>query len=84
MTNTHIRLNRATREWVIYAPGRRIRPHEMLQNSPVKEPDAGNPAQNCPFCKKVDETSEIVLLEIKGEKGESWKTRVVRNKFPAL
>lgn len=83
MDNTHIRLNRATREWVIFAPNRGIRPREvrpknaelLLQNLI---------ANNCPFCKSDLEFNEPVLLEIPGSSGEVWLTRVVENKYPAL
>ncbi|NWJ47668.1 MAG: galactose-1-phosphate uridylyltransferase [Chloroflexi bacterium] len=83
MGNTHIRLNRATREWVIYAPSRRIRPQEFRNGH---EPIIIEPpyAADCSFCKFDDAKDEVILFEIKNADGDSWLTRVVQNKYPAL
>lgn len=83
MSNTHIRLNRATREWVIYAPGRQIRPQTIQENT-VQANFEPNFNANCPFCKPLEESQEQVLLEIPASTAPDWLVRVVTNKFPAL
>ncbi len=80
MSATHIRLNRATHEWVIFAPGRRIRPQELPTSQPEVTPHRGN----CPFCEPVEGFKEAVLLEMANPTTGKWQTRVVYNKFPAL
>jgi UDPglucose--hexose-1-phosphate uridylyltransferase len=83
MANTHIRLNRATHEWVIYAPNRLIRP-QVLEEKPPQPQAAVNQNTNCPFCKPPQEFEETVLLEIEDQTGLNWQARVVANKYPAL
>jgi UDPglucose--hexose-1-phosphate uridylyltransferase len=80
MNDTHIRMNRATREWVIYAPSRRIRPQDLQPKQTEPEPET-NQMANCPFCKA--DFKEPILLEIRDVTG-NWQTRVVPNKYPAL
>ncbi|MEI6043193.1 MAG: DUF4931 domain-containing protein [Chloroflexota bacterium] len=82
MSGTHIRMNRATREWVIYAPSRRIRPQDFQSKQTEVAPEA-NQMASCPFCKPAGEFKETILLEIPNSDG-GWQTRVVANKFPAL
>lgn len=83
MSDTHIRLNRATREWVIYAPNRRGRPHN-IPDKPVDPEAEALQLDNCPFCKPSEVAQEIVLLEIKDRSGTNWQTRIIANKYPAL
>jgi UDPglucose--hexose-1-phosphate uridylyltransferase len=78
MTNSHIRLNRATHEWVIYAPSRRQRPQDFR---PVAEPAEPEEVHRCPFC---HDHHEPILLERMNAEGTGWQTRVVPNKYPAL
>jgi UDPglucose--hexose-1-phosphate uridylyltransferase len=77
-----IRQDKATRQWVIYAPARRKRPKDF--RSPVTQaaPLPGRSA-SCPFCPGNEGELPSVLFETKGPSG-SWQTRVVPNKFPAL
>ncbi|MDJ0510929.1 MAG: galactose-1-phosphate uridylyltransferase, partial [Crocosphaera sp.] len=83
MENGQVRLNKATGEWVIYAPSRRKRPQDFQQQSQeysLKD----NYQKDCPFCPQNQKESEKILLEIKKPQQEIWQTRVVQNKFPAL
>lgn len=80
MNNSHIRLNRATHEWVIYAPSRRQRPQDF---QPIASELPSNSVEraHCPFCHYHDEP---ILLELMDATGQGWQTRVVPNKYPAL
>lgn len=83
MANTHIRLNLATREWVIYAPDRLVRPQILVEKLAQPESEA-KLATNCPFCKPPHEFLETILLEIVDLTSGMWQSRVVANKYPAL
>lgn len=83
MHSGHIRLNKATREWVIYAPTRRKRPQDFQKNSLEKEILPARVA-SCPFCRMNEEQLEPIILEMPKSDGTGWQTRVVPNKFPAL
>ena len=78
-----IRLNRATHEWVIYAPSRRKRPQDFQKNFQEKQPRV-NPAEKCPFCHGNEDKLESIILEMPNKNNNGWQTRVVANKFPAL
>ncbi len=80
MSDNHIRLNKVTREWVIYAPARQWRPQHKpaAAASALPECDPG-----CPFC-TFPNPDEPILLELAAADGSTWQTRVVPNKFPAL
>lgn len=78
-----IRLNKATQEWVIYAPSRRQRPQDFQQKSQEKQPLA-NQVEHCPFCAVNEEKLGSIILEMPNKQQSSWQTRVIPNKFPAL
>jgi UDPglucose--hexose-1-phosphate uridylyltransferase len=81
MRNGEMRQDKATRQWVIYAPARRKRPRDFAQAAagalPLPEHD-----RSCPFCPGNEHLLPPVVLELNGDSG--WRTRVVPNKFPAL
>jgi UDPglucose--hexose-1-phosphate uridylyltransferase len=79
----HIRLNKATGEWVIYAPSRRKRPQDFQQYSQEKHA-AVNYIETCPFCCQREHIQEASVLEMPHPKHNGWQTRVILNKFPAL
>ena len=79
---SEVRQNKATGEWVIYAPSRRQRPEDFL-----KEARRGSiPAydETCPFCVGNEEMLPEIRLEMPNPARTEWQTRVVPNKFPAL
>jgi UDPglucose--hexose-1-phosphate uridylyltransferase len=82
MEISEIRQNKATKQWVIYAPTRRKRPKDF-QSSKVKKPYVPAYDEECPFCTGNDHMLPQVILEVKDDKSQ-WITRVVPNKFPAL
>lgn len=79
----HIRLNKATREWVIYAPSRRKRPQDFQQKQAKKLP-LPDFLSHCPFCPGQESDLEPIKYEIRNEDQSQWLIRVVPNKFPAL
>jgi UDPglucose--hexose-1-phosphate uridylyltransferase len=82
MAKNEIRQNKATQEWVIYAPSRGKRPKDFREDSD-KENLPGYD-ENCPFCPGHEKKLSTVLMEIPNPKTQRWSTRVVPNKFPAL
>ncbi|WP_448561531.1 galactose-1-phosphate uridylyltransferase [Trichothermofontia sp.] len=84
MTHNNIRLNRATREWVICAPNRKGRPQEFLNRKPLAIVEE-KPKEQCPFCDPSQQSTEKILLEIPSlAAGRGWQVRVVPNKYPVL
>jgi UDPglucose--hexose-1-phosphate uridylyltransferase len=81
MKNGEMRQDKATRQWVIYAPARRKRPRDFADTAegahslPEHDP-------SCPFCPANEHLLPPVVWEL-AEAG-AWRTRVVPNKFPAL
>ncbi len=81
--DSEIRQNKATKQWVIFAPGRRRRPLDFKN----KGEDASAPPawdENCPFCPGREEDLGSIIMERPGPRGQGWQTRVVPNKYPAL
>ncbi len=83
METNHIRLNKITREWVIYAPARGKRPLDFKKEGGLEESSI-NQASNCPFCPGKEEMLGGILLELPKDNKDNWQTRVINNKFPAL
>lgn len=78
---SEIRQNKATRQWVIFAPARRKRPKDFqgAEKGGVELPEYD---KGCPFCPGNEHLIPPVIMELKEQDG--WKTRVIPNKFPAL
>ena len=76
-----LRQNIITRDWVIIARERALRPDQFISERiahPRREPyDAA-----CPFCPGNEQLTQRELFRVSGEHG--WKVRVVSNKFAAL
>ncbi len=76
-----LRQNVITREWVIITPERAKRPDQFVvgrykkSNLPAYVPD-------CPFCAGNERYTLEESFRI--SEGDSWKVRVIANKFPAL
>jgi len=83
MQNGQIRLNKVTREWVIYAPSRRKRPQDFQKITQARH-SLAYLERKCPFCTGKEPWLEPILLELPNKQNKSWQTRVVPNKFPAL
>lgn len=80
---SEVRQNKTTGEWVIYAPSRRQRPEDFLEEeaTQMSVPEYG---EECPFCAGNEEMLPRITLEMPGPEREQWQARVVPNKFPAL
>lgn len=84
---SELRLNRATKEWIILATERAKRPHQFLNKLAARErvprfdPD-------CPFCPGNERQTppEVYALRKKNSKPQQpgWRIRVVTNKYAAL
>ncbi len=83
MTSSQIRLNRATGEWVIYAPNRKKRPHDFQTKKPVENISPKH-LETCPFCTGNENVLQSRILEFPSSSEGQWQTRVVSNKYPAL
>lgn len=83
MQDGQIRLNKVTREWVIYAPTRRKRPQDFQQVNRAK-PSLPQREGKCPFCPGNEHMSDAIVLEMPNKEHTCWQTRIVPNKFPAL
>jgi UDPglucose--hexose-1-phosphate uridylyltransferase len=83
MTQSEVRQNKATREWVIFSPARGKRPHDFKRTGEQRE---ALPAfdKACPFCPGNDHMLGPILLETVGQAHNPWQTRIIANKFPAV
>ncbi len=79
-----IRQNKATKEWVIYAPARGKRPHDFQQDRRDERPALPPYDSRCPFCPGNEEMLPDVLAESPAIDGNGWQTRIVPNKYPAV
>ena len=75
-----LRQNIATKEWVIIAKERALRPHDFKAQKPAraKSPETD---PDCPFCPGNEKMTDTAFT-LGPKKG--WKARAVRNKFPAF
>ena len=83
MSSSQMRLNRATGEWVIYAPSRKKRPHDF-QTKKLVENISLEHSETCPFCIGNENVLQSRILEFPSSNEGQWQTRVVSNKYPAL
>jgi UDPglucose--hexose-1-phosphate uridylyltransferase len=73
MKFSQLRQDLVSGDWIVIAPKRRLRPHEMrASKSRVREPKPG-----CVF-----ENPKQALLEIRD--GKDWTVRIIENRFPAF
>jgi UDPglucose--hexose-1-phosphate uridylyltransferase len=81
MKTSKIRQNKATRQWVIYAPARRRRPKDFRKSDLKKEIPPHD--KRCPFCHNNEHMLTPIISDIT-DAGGDWKVRTIPNKFPAL
>lgn len=78
-----IRQDPISKEWVVFAPYRMKRPHDIDHTRHVKEPlQPYDP--NCPFCPGNERSLDTITDEIKNENTDGWYSRAVENKYPVL
>lgn len=83
MEKSIIRQDLATKDWVIFAPSRGRRPQDFVRSQKRAE-DLPPWEKNCPFCPGNESMMPSIVMETAPEGNETWQTRVVLNKFPAL
>lgn len=76
------RQNPATKEWVILAPERGKRPHELKRSTGRERLQLPAYREDCPFCKGNEHLTTKPVYE--RPEGPDWQVRVVPNKFAAL
>jgi len=77
---SELRLNVITREWVVIATERALRPDQFKHESSAQVPIIFD--QACPFCPGNEEHTPGELLRFPASR--DWQVRVVPNKFSAL
>jgi UDPglucose--hexose-1-phosphate uridylyltransferase len=77
-----LRFDVTTSDWVVFAPSRKLRPHELRRPGSSGEPGS---AAGCPFCPGNEAFTPPEIYRVPGRDGTSpWSVRVFPNKFPAL
>ncbi len=84
MEKNQIRQNKATKEWVIYAPDRGDRPEDFKKKDNKAGINLPEYSADCPFCAGNENKLESIITEVKSKISGGWQVRVVPNKFPAL
>lgn len=80
---SELRRNPTDNRWVIIAPKRGHRPHEVQsQLSPSVQALPFDPT--CPFCPGNEPKLPGIIAEMRSAPKPGWRTRVVPNKFPAV
>lgn len=77
------RQDRITNEWVLCAPTRGDRPHD-IDDVETPSPSDDTPVEGCPFCPGHEAMLPRVIEERPASNGAPWQTRVVPNKYPAM
>jgi UDPglucose--hexose-1-phosphate uridylyltransferase len=79
-----LRYDVTTNDWVIFAPERTRRPHELNKGMTATLPPAEG---RCPFCPGNEPVAGPEIYAVRGSTPPNtpgWTVRVVPNKFPAL
>lgn len=80
-----LRFDPTTSDWVVFAPSRQLRPHEVATRSQGEPKVPASPAE-CPFCPGNEAFTPQEIYSVPTTDGgvSRWRVRVVPNKFPAL
>jgi UDPglucose--hexose-1-phosphate uridylyltransferase len=78
-----LRFDPSTADWVVFAPSRALRHHDVRTAADVSASGAHG---SCPFCPGNESLTppEIAAVRPPGAGVSGWQVRVVPNKFPAL
>lgn len=83
---SELRLNRATKEWIILAKERTKRPNEFPAEGHKEKLPAFDPT--CPFCPGNENKTPPEVFALRDPQTKpnhpGWRIRVVTNRFPAL
>jgi UDPglucose--hexose-1-phosphate uridylyltransferase len=75
-----LRFDETTSDWVVFAPTRRLRPHDGVEASVSVD---GGPSA-CPFCPGNEAFTPPEIYAVRDPASGRWRVRVIPNKFPAL
>ena len=81
-----LRFDPTTSDWVIFAPSRSLRPHELAGGTGAAGEPKAPPVATCPFCPGNESFTPPEIHSVAAAAGSNsrWRVRVVANKFPAL
>jgi len=82
MTHSELRQDPTTRNWVIIAPQRDLRPTDLETHAPTGASGAATTTV-CPFCRGQEEETPPEILRLNAPDG-NWRLRVVPNRYPML
>jgi UDPglucose--hexose-1-phosphate uridylyltransferase len=80
-----LRFDPTTSDWVIFAPSRARRPHELCGAGVERTPEPES--KICPFCPGNEQLTPTEIFRVPAcglPKPVDWRVRVVSNLFPAL
>ncbi|HOZ06666.1 MAG TPA: galactose-1-phosphate uridylyltransferase [candidate division Zixibacteria bacterium] len=78
---SEFRQNKATKEWVVVAPGRGRRPSDFAKETAAPRP-LPEYRDDCPFCPGHEDQTPATVLQLPPH--GPWRVRVAPNKFAAL
>jgi UDPglucose--hexose-1-phosphate uridylyltransferase len=78
---SELRQDPSTRDWVVIAPERGLRPHLVAQPEPLPP---GTTETTCPFCPGHEAETPPEVWRLPSDQTEPWRVRVVPNRFPVL
>lgn len=80
-----LRFDETTMDWVIFAPTRARRPHDLRRQC-HESVESLSATEHCPFCPGNENltSNEIYAERPPGGAFSDWQVRVVPNKYPAL
>ncbi|HEX2957769.1 MAG TPA: galactose-1-phosphate uridylyltransferase [Chitinispirillaceae bacterium] len=81
-TGSFIRQDPISREWVIYAPSRGKRPHD-LESRPSKR-QMMDYDECCPFCPGNEHMLSTIKCELMDDIHYAWICRAISNRYPVL
>lgn len=76
-----LRLDESTGDWVVFAPSRRLRPHD---GHAAAVSDTRSRVPECPFCPGNEALTPPEIYAVRNGDRSAWRVRVTANKFPAL
>jgi len=77
---SELRQDLVSGDWIVIAPGRSKRPHQLKTEKRKKVSKAGCPFENP---QKTDHKPPILIYG-NGKNGRNWEIQVIENKYPAL
>lgn len=77
---SELRQNNITGAWVVIAPRRGERPHDVAHDAMHASDDGAS----CPFCPGYEDQLTEILAEYPSEVAPGWSVRVISNLYPAF